>query len=215
MTEMIDLTGQKFNRWTVIKLAPKAKNGSSMWYCKCDCGTERIVNGYTLTSGKSKSCGCLSVDVNKSEEVRAKHETHGMYQSRIYHTWRGIKQRCCDPGNYHYIGYGARGIKVCDEWLTFEGFYAWAMFNGYRDDLTIDRIDVDGNYEPANCRWVSALVQQNNKRNNVRLTYHGKTQTIAQWSRELGIGASTIRERLHRGWSAERALSEPVHSVEG
>lgn len=134
---------------------------------------------------------------------------HGGYGSRLYEVWRTMKKRCNNPKNSQYHLYGGRGITVCEEWQKFEPFYEWAMSNGYRDDLTIDRIDSNGNYEPLNCRWATWKEQQNNRRNNHLITYNGETKTLKQWSEKIGISWFTLYERLKRGWSVEKVLSTP------
>lgn len=132
---------------------------------------------------------------------------------RLYNVWQGIKARCTNPGNKCYYLYGARGIKLCEEWKDFKAFYKWAIDNGYDEnakygDCTIDRIDSNGDYEPSNCRWVDSLSQSRNNSANIYLTLNGKTQLATDWSRELGIPLSTISFRLKRGWSIERVLSQ-------
>lgn len=128
-------------------------------------------------------------------------------RTRLYRIFDHMKQRCYNKNNERYKDYGKRGINVCNEWLhDFMVFREWALNNGYNDTLTIDRIDVNGNYEPSNCRWVDNLTQQNNKRDNVFLTYNGKTQTMAQWSRELGINRHTINKRHQRGYTDKECL---------
>lgn len=135
--------------------------------------------------------------------------THGMTGTRIHNIWRSIKRRCYTKSHIEYKRYGGRGITACDEWQEFIPFYEWSMKNGYQDNLTIDRIDPDGNYAPDNCRWATQKEQQNNRRNNHLITYNGKTQTAKQWSEELNIKNSTIITRLSRGWSVERTLNTP------
>lgn len=126
---------------------------------------------------------------------------HGKSSTRLYRTWTRMKTRCYNKKFQHYKSYGGRGIKVCDEWLhDFMAFYNWAVSHGYNDNLTIDRIDVNGDYEPNNCRWLTNEEQQNNKRNNIHLTYKGKTQTISQWANELGIKRDLIWSRYQRGY---------------
>lgn len=138
----------------------------------------------------------------------------GTSRSRLKRIWSKMKSRCYSPKVYNYHRYGGRGITVCDEWKdNFQAFYDWAIANGYADDLTIDRIDNDGNYEPNNCRWATMKEQANNKSNNVRITYKGKTQDIKQWSEELGIAYTTLFIRIHNGWPVEKAFFEPVKEV--
>jgi hypothetical protein len=137
---------------------------------------------------------------------------HGMVGTRIYKTWERMKYRCFNPRAMNYQKYGARGITVCEEWKhSFKSFYDWAMANGYRDDLTIDRIDVNGNYEPSNCRWITMLEQQNNRRSNRYITYNGETHTMADWCRILNLPYKVVKLRITSyGWSAERAFTVPV-----
>ena len=124
--------------------------------------------------------------------------------------WRAMKERCYNSKCEAYHNYGGRGIIVCDEWLhNFKAFYDWSITNGYRDDLTIDRIDVNGNYEPSNCRWVTRLTQANNQRTNHLITYKGETHTMAEWAKIKHISYGALRQRLYRKWSIEKALNTP------
>lgn len=126
----------------------------------------------------------------------------------------GMKQRCYNPNNAKYPIYGGRGIKVCEEWKdNFLSFYEWAVLNGYRNDLSIDRIDSNGNYEPSNCRWATQKEQQNNRRTNHLLMYNGETKTVEGWAETTGIAPATIRKRIEYGWSVEDALTMPVKEV--
>lgn len=196
----IDLTGLQFGRLTVIKRAENAKNRHVRWLCKCECGGTTISHSCDLKSGRAKSCGCLNRE-------NLDNKTHGMTGTRIYRIWQAMKYRCCNKNHTQYKDYGGRGIKVCDEWLnSFEAFYEWAVANGYSDNLTIDRIYINGNYEPSNCKWATRKEQANNTRRNHLITYKGKTQTIAQWEIETNISAATIEARLKRGWNVERTL---------
>ena len=151
-----------------------------------------------MTRGRIRSCGC-------------RHEQHGMTKDRLYHEWTDMRKRCSKTYIKSFPQYGGRGIKVCDEWEnSFIAFRDWALANGYSDNLTIDRIDVNGNYEPSNCRWVTKKEQGNNKRNNRVLAHNGKTQTLTQWAEETGIPYSCLQKRIKYGWSVERILTTPV-----
>lgn len=199
MNKFQNLIGQRFGQLIVIERSEKRKNGMAFWTCCCDCGkTTQPIRTSDLKNGKTKSCGCLQ---NKPK--------HGMSYSRIYQTWADMKGRCRNQNNKNFKNYGGRGIKVCDEWNnSFEAFYEWAMANGYSDNLTIDRIDVNGNYCPENCRWVSFKIQENNTRRNRFLTYNGKTQTMKQWAEEMGISYITLSARINTlKWTVEKALT--------
>ena len=204
----IDLTNQRFGRLVVIGRADPACDAQrcARWHCRCDCGRETDVSSCNLRSGHTLSCGCLH-----SEIVAQVHTTHGQCRSRLYEIWKSMIQRCNNPNQQAYADYGGRGIDVCDEWHRFENFMRWAQRTGYRDDLTIDRIDVNGGYNPFNCRWSTMREQQRNRRNNVNITFHGVTRCLSNWAQTLGVNVQTLRERIfHLGWDVERALTTPV-----
>lgn len=205
---LIDLTGQHFGRLTVIKrVESSGKHKRGMWLCKCECGKEIIVASDKLRSGHTKSCGCFS-----HECIASRSKTHGMSHTRIFKLWTAMRERCSCQSLISYPNYGGRGIKVCDEWQnSFVAFLDWSIANGYSDELSIDRIDVNGNYCPENCRWVTVKVQANNKRNSRMLTLDGETHTLAEWSELTGVKQATISIRLKKGWTVERALKEPTH----
>lgn len=159
-TTIKDITGQRFGRLFVVKMVDdRTKCGEIKYLCKCECGNEKIIVGTSLKNGSSKSCGCIL-----SEETSRRSRTHGQSNTRLYRIWHGMLDRCNNHNRHEYKYYGGRGITVCPEWMKFEPFYEWSISHGYSDDLTIDRIDNDGNYEPNNCRWVTMQVQTRNRR---------------------------------------------------
>lgn len=208
---LIDLTGQTFGRLTVLKRCIQddkkehnAASRSSKWVCKCSCGN--IITTYSsyLRTGHVKSCGCL-----REENRHRLHRTHGLSNSRLFHTWTNMIQRCSNPNNKRYKDYGGRGITVCEEWKhDFMSFYNWAMTHGYRDDLTIDRQNNNGDYCPENCRWVDKIIQANNTRSNRYITYHNRTQTLADWCRELEIKCHIVSHRLKHGETPTQIFDE-------
>lgn len=201
-----DLKGKRFGEWTVLDLSGKNKYNQRLWKCKCSCGEIAEVTSGVLLGGYSRSCRDCAYK-KKGENQK----THGMSRNRIYKIYQGVLNRCNNKNNYSFEHYGGRGIMVCDKWSGehgFENFYKWAIENGYSEELTIDRIDVNGNYEPDNCRWVDMKAQANNRRNNVSIMYNGKNQTLAQWSEELGINFYTLYARIEKNnWDVERAFT--------
>lgn len=203
MGKFVDLTGQKFGRWTVIEKAQTSSTGHIKWHCKCECGAEREVASYSLLEHKSISCGCFRIEQTKKTNTK-----HGDSYSRLHKIWSGIKKRCYNKQSPCYKNYGGRGIIMCDEWRNnYNSFMEWSLNNGYSNELTIDRIDNNGDYEPLNCRWVAMKEQANNKRSNKNITAFGKTLTAAQWSEKVGIKRNTIVYRINHGWDVESALT--------
>ena len=202
---LIDLTGQRFGLLTVLKRHGHSGNEVT-WLCKCDCGKESVVMGEALRRGKTKSCGCL-----RRLHIVEANTKHGLVHTPLYRIWSNAKSRCFDVNCKSYKNYGGRGITVCDEWKDdFQAFYDWAMANGYKEGLSIDRIDNNGNYEPSNCRWTTVKEQSNNRRNNRYLEFRGEKKTASQWAELLGIKTSTIYSRLKYGWSVEETLTKPI-----
>lgn len=202
-----NLIGQKFGKLTVIEKSTNTKQGKQMWVCKCDCGKTKAkpVNTSDLKAGRVKSCGCLYFESNKG-----RNRVHGLTHSRIYNIRQSFLSRCYNEKNVAFKNYGGRGITVCEEWRnSFNAFYDWATANGYSENLTLDRIDSNGNYEPSNCRWVSMKEQENNRKNNRIIFYKNKRYTLSQLAEELKLSSATLRWRLDNGWKEEE-LSLPV-----
>lgn len=193
-----NLIGKRFNNLTVIELdtAKTEKTKRSYWICKCRCGNLKSVRGDSLANGSIKSCGCLKKEQDKINLNTSKHKMKG---TRLYSVWNGMKDRCFNPNAPKYKSYGARGIKVCDEWRSdFLNFHTWAMNNGYSNGLSIDRIDVNGDYEPSNCRWATNKEQSRNKQNTIYYTINGVTKPFREWCEIYDINYKKAHARLKR-----------------
>lgn len=198
-----DLTGQKFGRLTALEKV--SFSGAAKWKCLCECGNTVVVLGRSLSFGNTKSCGCLNKDV---------HIKHGGSYDALYATWNNMINRCENPNNSIYKYYGERGISVCNQWKDFNNFKQWANITKLNDNLTLDRIDVNGDYCPENCRWVSKKVQANNRRSNLLFTKDNETHTLAEWCELLQLPYDTIQQRITRfKWSFEQAISTPIKSI--
>jgi hypothetical protein len=203
----IDLMGKRFGRLLVIRENPERaeKSRAVQWQVKCDCGMEKLVTGAALVSGRTVSCGCLQKELAASALL--KHGEGGHNQTRLYRIWAGMKNRCYFQGNKHYKSYGGRGIMVCSQWKdSFEAFRDWANLNGYRDDLSIDRKNPDGNYEPSNCQWVTDDDQRWNKRNTRKIQYHGKEYTVKEFSERFRIPHTVLYNQKNMGGYGEDKL---------
>lgn len=205
---MEDFTGRKFGRWTVLSFSHKVSCGNGAnyyWNCICDCGTVKKVSASSLRGGKSTSCGCYN------KEIISQPKKHGMTKEKIYWVWHSMIQRCENKNEKNYRNYGGRGIKVCPEWHDSGVFIEWSLSNGYKQGLTLDRIDSNGNYEPNNCRWVGWDVQANNTCRNHYVEINGIVKTVAQWARENNIPYKSVYSRTRDlGWSFEKALTTPI-----
>ena len=264
--EFKDLLGKRFGKLVVLSLAPKTKNRSTVWLCKCDCGNHivvrnknllegiiadcgcvsknnlienkkigrlilikkinarrganweclcdcgnrLIVKGYQLKNGIIKSCGCLKKEYAKHGNI-----VHGFNKTRIQEIYRAMKSRCYNKNHIHYKNYGGRGITICDEWLGKDGlknFGEWALENGYNNNLSIDRIDNNGNYCPKNCKWSTHLEQQNNTRYNYKIEYNGQTLSLSQAARKYAINIHTLYNRLKKWGDVKKAIETPIHT---
>lgn len=199
MGKVKDLTGMHFGRLTAVeKLPPQGKNAAFMWRCNCECGGTAIVRGTDLTNGHTLSCGCY----RQMQRVMPNSEL------RLHRIWTNMKQRCSNPKSKDYRYYGGRGISVCDEWAEFEAFFYWAMQNGYKDGLTIERKDNDGNYCPSNCEWITAARQHRNTGKTKKYTLYGKEFTLAELCRIYGQPRSTVEDRLKKGIPIDQAIKQ-------
>jgi len=205
-----DITGQKFGRLTVISKNDRPGH-LTYWNCVCDCGNTAVIAGSRLKNGNTKSCGCLH-DESSRKRAKMQFTKHGMCHTRLSSIWSSMKTRCSNPNARAYKWYGARGITFCDDWNEFEPFMEWALANGYSDNLTLERIDVNGNYEPENCKWIPFSEQGKNTRKNHFVTIKGETHCVSEWSKIIGINRSSFRERLQKGWSEEDLLKPPCHT---
>jgi len=197
----IDLTGKKYGKLTVIQLAVDDIGKKKKWLCMCECGNRVIVAGSNLRSGHSTQCkGC------QLKAINLKKIKHNKAKSKLYGVWGGMKNRCENPNSKSYKDYGAKGIKVCDEWHEAKQFITWALKNGYAEGLEIDRRDVNGDYSPSNCRWVSRLQNANNKGNNRIFCINGRNMTMAEIARENGIKYKLLHKHLNKGMSIEDAI---------
>lgn len=198
-----DLTNQRFAKLVAEKRSHKDAFGAWMWLCHCDCGQTTTIRAAQLSSGHVRSCGC------GVREAAAQPRTHGQTGTPLYLRWRSMLDRIDNKNGSNFHNYGGRGIRICDRWRSFEAFSA-DVGSTFERSLELDRIDVNGHYEPGNCRWATEQVQQRNKRTNHNLTFAGRTQTVQDWAEERGVKANTIITRLRRGWSASRALSQRI-----
>lgn len=212
MGKFIDLTNERFGKLKVIKRVENNEHNQVCWLCRCDCGNEKIIIGQSLKSGATTSCGCLQKNAVK-EFCKKSFTTHGMAKTRLNNVYHNMKARCNNKYRKEYKNYGARGISVCEAWNNnFKIFYDWAMANGYKEDArrgecTLDRIDVNGDYEPNNCRWITNKKNCNNKRNNCYIVYNNEKHTMSEWAEIKKIKISTLSMRINKyKWSIERAL---------
>ena len=209
MAKFIDLTGERFGKLVVIKRADSrmqpCKKLTTYWLCKCDCGNFKEIRQDRIRT--QKDCGCVRNNKN-------------IYKIKKLETmYRHMLSRCYNPKCKEYKNYGGRGIKICDEWLDKSNglnlFCKWALENGYNEnagfhECTLDRIDVNGNYEPSNCRFVSNYIQARNKRNNIYIKFNNQTKILADWAKQFGIAPNTFRYRYLKGWDIEKIINTPI-----
>lgn len=203
-----DLVGYRFGKLIILRyLGSTIKGGHAMWECLCDCGNITTTTTNHLNAGHTTSCGCAG----RQARLRAKTK-HGDCGTRLYGAYRDMKSRCYNHRNVGYRHYGGKGIRVCEKWLdSYGAFKEWALLNGYNDELTLDRRDINKDYCPENCRWATFTEQQNNTSRTRRILYNGNTQSVAEWARELGLPYTILYSRLKQsGWDAVKVFRELV-----
>ena len=196
----IDITNEKYGSLTALKrvedyISPKGYK-KEKWLFKCDCGNFIVRNKDVVTKGECCSCGCEKqkrmIDYNKENKVK-----HNKRNTRLYRIWAGMKTRCFNKNDKTYIWYGKKGVSVCKEWIDdFMNFYKWSIQNGYKDNLTLDRINCFGNYEPENCRWVDVKTQCRNKRNNLKFTVNKEIKCLSEWAEIYNFNPKKERHKL-------------------
>ena len=211
---LIDITGQRFGRLVVLRRNGSDKDSKPVWECRCDCGAITNVRGYVLKRKKrpTRSCGCLARETaTTTMKRRIKHgQSRRNKHTQLYRRWITIKQRCYDKSHMSYKNYGGRGVRMCEKWR--DDFEAFAAYIGDPPEkgATIDRLDVDKNYEPGNIKWATRKEQANNRRNNNVLSFNGIEMTVTQWAEELNILPVTLFSRIRLDWDVERILTTPV-----
>lgn len=205
------VVGSKYGLLTITgpPIVEHKKNGKKLvtvihYPCRCDCGNVRPINWRTLLEKEEPSCGCTRWARRKLHS-----KAKGLCYTRLYGIWNAMNKRCYNENDHSYRNYGGRGITVCDEWrMDFLVFMEWAINNGYKENLTIERMNNDLGYSPENCSWKSRKEQGRNRRSNHNLSYNGETRTVTEWAEITGISFTTITRRLARGWSIEDALTK-------
>ena len=207
--------GSQFEGWTVIGpgfVVPSPSGEKRMHYvAQCQCGAFGVVLECALLRNGHRSCGCLPRK-NQRRYQRKPRNNRGLSREPLYNRWRGILDRCYRPKSTRFKNYGARGITVCDEWKSYKTFKEWAIEAGFQENLSIDRIDVNGPYSPSNCRWVTSKCQQRNRRNNRFVQAFGETKVGIEWCEDARciVPVNIFWNRLHQGWSAEDAMTKPI-----
>ena len=203
MGKIKDITGNKYGKLTVIS-SVGSRHKKIYWLCQCECGNKTEVSGVSLRNNNTKSCGCL-------KHTRRDMGAHNLSKTRINNIYHNMKQRCDNPNCNVYSNYGGRGITVCEEWKRdFMSFYNWAMEHGYKDTLSIDRIDVNGNYEPNNCRWVTQKKQMSNTRRNLIYSIDNEQLCLSEWCEKYKMPYWTVLRRIQRGYDIKTALTKPL-----
>lgn len=197
MPKFIDLTGQRFGNWLVLKKAISDNHGNDRWFCRCGCGLEKVVVGNNLRRGGSQQCSSCAKII------------HGFAKTKLYKVWICMIDRCENSNHLQYEKYGGRGIKICSEWHNFIVFRKWALEHKYKYYLTMDRINNEKGYFPENCRFATSREQQRNRRDNRYLKIGNEVKLLCEWAEKTGINYQVLWQRIKRGWSGNKLL-EPV-----
>lgn len=207
--KLIDITGQRYGRLTVIK-REGSHNGYPLWECKCDCGNTYYAVGGNLRGGRTQSCGCIVKD-KMAKTLKRKSTEKDKTRTRLYATYNTMMQRCYNDKTKSYNAYGGRGIKICNGWRnSFQSFYKWAIRNGYKKGLELDRKDNNGDYKPRNCHYITKQENAWNRRDSHYVTVNGITKPITVWARDIGVAHGTIHGAIRRGISAESYIEKKL-----
>lgn len=199
-----DLLGKKFGKLKVIKKVGLNLHNEMLWECECECGERIIKTSYLLRNDKNPKCKKCA-----NKQIGDKNRKYIIYSKRLHECYVNMKTRCYNQNSKSYYLYGMRGIKVCDEWKNnYSLFQDWALKNGYEENLTLDRINNNGNYCPENCRWVDRIIQANNRKSNLYLTFNGVTDTLANWCRTLKLNYKKVQDRLYKNMTLEQIVQE-------
>lgn len=198
--------GERYGRLVVVC---EVSGDIRTFLCKCDCGNKKAVKLGNLRRGCTKSCGCYRRELSSSKKMKHGHSIHG-FETKAYRTWLNMKNRCLRKHDISFHNYGGRGITICDRWLSFENFLADMGNPGH--EMTIERIDTNGNYEPGNCRWATRKEQARNTRRTHFLTYRGETKCVSEWEIAFNMRPGTLHKRLKYNWETERAIETPVRT---
>ncbi len=202
-----DIKGNRYNKLVALEFSHSHQK-NAYWKFQCDCGQVTTLAAHSVKRGDSKSCGCHRREVSRQKATIHGHAANGG-QTRLYRIWAAMNRRCDLETHGAYDRYGGRGIHVCAEWAnSFQAFEQWAMSSGYSDELSIDRRDNDGGYEPGNCRWVTEKVQANNRSSNRTVIYEGVEMTLASFAELIGLDPNTVAYRLNNGWSIEETATK-------
>lgn len=206
----IDLIGKKFGKLVVLSYVGVNQNKKRTWLCECECGNTKVVRGNDLQTGNTQSCGCIhSNQVAERMRKTRIYKERNITKTRFYSIWHGMIRRCHNPNYREFKYYGGRGIKVCDKWRKFKNFYD-DMLGTYNDTLTIERLDVNGDYCKENCVWATCEEQANNRRGNVFITVDGVTDTVSRTCKRYNVNYPTISARIRNGWEPEKAIKTPI-----